>query len=227
MDIFTVYKITCLINKKVYIGYTKKSIQTRLKGHFKTAIKNKKENKNHKFSNAILKYGQINFTIESIFKTNDKSEALLKEIYFINLFNLTKKGYNTSIGGEGGAVKGRKLSQTHKEKIRVAHLGKKLSDETKLLISKNHCDVSKEKNPFFGKKHNEETKKKIGNREYKKGCESHLFGIKTKTAFKEGFNHPKSQPITINGVEFGSLTLAAKSLGVSRDTIKKKYLMMN
>ena len=45
-----------------------------------------------------------------------------------------------------------------------------------------------------------------------------------KTSFKEGKEHPKAQSIIINGVEYGSLRLAAKAFGVSRDKIKRMYL---
>jgi hypothetical protein len=57
-----------------------------------------------------------------------------------------------------------------------------------------------------------------------RGKEHHLYGKKVKTSFKEGKDHPKSQPIIIDGIEYGSLTLASKALGVSRPTIKKRYL---
>lgn len=222
MDIHTVYKITCLINNKIYIGYTSKKIEHRLKGHFKKAKYNKT---NHKFSNAILKYGKINFIIESIFETNDKNIALEKEIYYIKIYDTIKKGYNLSTGGECGAsgVK-KKLTEEHKEKIRLASLNKKVSDETKKLISKNHADVSGNKNPFYNKKHSKETKLKIANRDYIKGEKHHFYGKPMISSFKEGKEHPRSQQITINGIEYGSLTLAAKALKMTRQKLKKTYL---
>jgi len=222
MDKFTVYKITNIVNNKIYIGYTKNKIDVRLRGHFKKA----KIYRNHKFSNAILKYGQINFIIEPIFESFDKKEALEKEIFFIKEYDSIKKGYNISTGGESGAngVTGRKLSDSHKEKLRLANINKKVSNETKELISKNHADVSGIKNPFFNKKHSNETKVKIANRKYSKGKEHHFYGKKIATSFKEGKEHPKSQTVIIDGIEYGSLTLAAKALGISRPTIKKRYV---
>ena len=206
MDIYTVYKITCLINNKIYIGYTKNDITIRLRQHFKYAanIKNKKT----KFTKAILKYGRINFKIEPIFKTINKDEALLKEIYFIKEFNTIKFGYNTTEGGIGG----------------ITCVNRIVSEKTKKLISLNHADVSGNKNPFFNKTHSDETKKKIANREYKNGQKHHFYGKKIKSSFKEGKEHPKSQPIVINGVEYGSLSLAAKAFGTYRQKIKELYL---
>jgi hypothetical protein len=42
------------------------------------------------------------------------------------------------------------------------------SDETRSKISKNHADVSGNKNPFYGKKHTEEVLEKI--RAFRRGC---------------------------------------------------------
>lgn len=221
MNKYTVYKITCSINNKIYIGYTKNDINYRLSQHFKMAIRI--TNKNNKFSNAILKYGKINFKVEPIFQSLDKTEALNKEIYFIKTLNTIKEGYNTTEGGTGGGVKGRSLTKEHKEKLRLANLNKFVSDETKKLISLHHIDVSGNKNPFYNKTHSPETKIKIANRKYKNGENHHFYGKKIATSFKEGKDHPKSQPITINGVEYGSLTLAAKALGTYRNKIKKLY----
>lgn len=206
MVTYTVYRISCLTNSKLYIGYTKNKIEYRLKQHLTNA---KKEHFNKiKFAKAILKYGTTNFKIEPLFITTNKKEALATEIYFIKTYNTIKNGYNTTEGGEGGI--------TVKNRI--------VSDETKKLISKNHADVSGEKNPFFGKTHSEEAKIKIANREYKQDKNHHLFGKKTKTSFKSGKNHPKSQPITINGIGYESLSIAAKALNVSRPTLKKYYI---
>ena len=44
------------------------------------------------------------------------------------------------------------------------------------------------------------------------------------SSFKEGKEHPRSQQITINGIEYGSLTLAAKALKMTRQKLKKTYL---
>ena len=63
---------------------------------------------------------------------------------------------------------GKKLSEAHKHKLRLAHLGdknhfygKKHTKETRKKISKNHHDVSGENNPIFGTKRSDETKQKI------------------------------------------------------------------
>lgn len=222
MDTFTVYKITCLINNKLYIGYTKNDINYRLKQHFKKA--SQITNKNNKMSNAILKYGRINFKIEKLFQSLNKEEALFKEIYYISYYNTVKEGYNTTNGGEGGGKKGWVMTDEHKEKLRIANTNKIVTDETKKLISENHADVSGDKNPFFNKKHSDETKLKIADRVYIKGVNHHFYGKQMITSFKEGKEHPRSQQIIINGIEYGSLRLAAKALNMTRQKLKKLYL---
>lgn len=201
MVTYTVYKITCLSNNKLYIGFTKHTPENRLKQHFSNSIKNNK----NKLARAILKYGRINFITETIFTSLDKEEALNKEIYYIKYFDTLKNGYNCNEGGTEGN-------------------NRIVTDETKKLISENHADVSGDKNPFFNKQHSDETKLKIANRKYINGESHHFYGKPTVSSFKEGKEHPRSQQITINGVEYGSLRLASLALNMTRQKIKQLYL---
>ena len=140
---YSVYTITCLINKKIYIGYTKHSIQHRFKQH----INKSKYNVINKFLNAIRYYGSENFRVELLISVNNKEDALKNEVRFINEYNSIKNGYNTSKGGTDGSTgqkKGYILSEGHKKNI-----------------SLNHHDIKGERNPFYGKKHTEESKKKL------------------------------------------------------------------
>lgn len=80
--------------------------------------------------------------------------------------------------------RGTKLTKAHKENIKKGLLksekfqnslkcterskriskalkGRKLSEEHKLKLSENHCDVSGVNNPFYGKTHSPETKQKL------------------------------------------------------------------
>jgi group I intron endonuclease len=99
---YTIYKITCLVNNKIYIGYTKNTPEKRLKQHFRAA--KGKAAINNKFAKAILKYKKDNFNIESIFTCYTKEKALQKEIELISRYNSIKEGYNTKIGGDAGAT---------------------------------------------------------------------------------------------------------------------------
>lgn len=54
------------------------------------------------------------------------------------------------------------FAKTHSEIASQALIGHVVSDESRAKISKNHADVSAEKNPMFGKHHTEEAKRKVG-----------------------------------------------------------------
>ena len=69
-----VYKITNIVNNKVYIGQTIQSLSTRFSRHKQT-----KEMRCPHLANAIDKYGVNNFTIEQIDIANTKEELDGKE----------------------------------------------------------------------------------------------------------------------------------------------------
>lgn len=95
-----IYKITNIINNKIYIGYTKKSLDERLKSHFYYAKHGKLP-----LSHAIKKYGKENFKIELIEESeNDNYIHKEREKYWINRLNSRnpKIGYNVAAGGDGG-----------------------------------------------------------------------------------------------------------------------------
>lgn len=223
MNTYTVYKITCLANKKLYIGYTKNKINYRLAQHFKAAFKNTKTS--NKFHNAIKKYGKINFVIETLETFSDKNEALLCEINTIKFLNSINDGYNTLTGGDCGPETFGPLSTEHKQKISEALKGRIFTNEHKKNISKNHHDVKGENNPFYGKKHTDEAKEKISKNHHDiNGKNNPMYGKKPPCSFKSGSEHPRSQPITINGILYESLSIASKALNLHITTIKKRYL---
>jgi hypothetical protein len=95
-----IYKITNLINNKVYIGKTIKSTEWRFKKHCYDARKNP-NTKNH-FHRALLHYGQENFKIEQIDSASTKTELNEKEQYWIHYYKAKEAGYNMTYGGDGG-----------------------------------------------------------------------------------------------------------------------------
>jgi group I intron endonuclease len=83
-----IYKITCLINKKVYIGQTKQKPKRRWWQH-------KKNKDNSYIGRAIIKYGEENFTFEVIDNADSLEELnLLEEKYINDLNSLSPNGYN-------------------------------------------------------------------------------------------------------------------------------------
>jgi group I intron endonuclease len=91
MSTISIYKITNVINSKVYIGITGRKLNIRLSGH-KNDSKRGSEFLLHK---AMRELGFKNFRIEQIDIARSNREAAKKENKYIKKFNsLTPNGYN-------------------------------------------------------------------------------------------------------------------------------------
>lgn len=97
-----IYKIVNLVNGKLYIGQTTKSLQHRFKRHIYLA----KRGKNAPLYDAMRKYGIDNFRIELIVAASSRAELDYLEIRLINELKtiVGQNGYNIAPGGEGGDV---------------------------------------------------------------------------------------------------------------------------
>lgn len=153
-----IYKVTNLINDKLYIGQTIKTLEHRKTQHENDSLYKSLKSYNYPLHKAIRKYGKENFKWEEIDVAYSKDELNKKEIYYIELYDTFHgDGYNCTIGGEGTIGRtpsqetieknrqansgennfwyGKKLSDEHKKKISESKKGKKLSDEHKRNIS--------------------------------------------------------------------------------------------
>ncbi len=91
-----IYKITNIINNKLYIGYTTATLKERMRRH-----KNDDINHNTLLGRAIKKYGWENFKYEVVVYEDDKEKLLELEQYYIKYFNSKMpNGYNMTDGGE-------------------------------------------------------------------------------------------------------------------------------
>ena len=91
---YSIYKITNLVNSKCYIGFTEDT-KRRWKQH-----KVNRKNGVKPLYQAFRKYGLENFTFEVIYESEDREETLLiKEPYYINLYDSIRNGYNFQEGG--------------------------------------------------------------------------------------------------------------------------------
>lgn len=129
---FIVYKHTCSLNSKSYVGITPKSavinasaeelMEKRWNGHCYSAFNRGSDLVFHK---AIRKHGVENFTHE-ILQICDSLESVLEaEIFWIETLKCTidDHGYNMTRGGEGNL-----MTDTVKEKHRLAtSIGTKLA----------------------------------------------------------------------------------------------------
>jgi group I intron endonuclease len=102
MVIYTIYKITNLVNGKIYIGQTSKTAEQRFVKH-KLNAKNGLDTYLYR---AIRKHGEDHFVIESIFITFDMDAADFYEKHFIRecksyVIDNPTIGYNMTRGGDG------------------------------------------------------------------------------------------------------------------------------
>jgi rubrerythrin len=104
-----VYKITNLINNKVYIGQTVRTFNLRYRGRGVGAERvlnmlsaDSSKHINEHLYNSMMKYGVENFKVEIICKCKDTDELNEKEKYYIELYDSTNwnKGYNVQVGGD-------------------------------------------------------------------------------------------------------------------------------
>lgn len=113
-----IYKVTNIINNKIYIGQTIHELEIRKRQHenaFKYGAKNA-------FAKAINKYGKENFRWEIIDKANSIDELNKKEEYYIKFYHslTTENGYNIKYGGNNNI-----MPDVVKKKISIAQLGEK------------------------------------------------------------------------------------------------------
>lgn len=164
MKHYCVYKHTAP-NGRVYIGIT-------CNNPLKRWANGKGYKNNDYFMKSITKYGWENFTHEILYENLTEPEAKIKEIELIKKYKSNQRlyGFNISSGGESAA--GIKMSEEQKELIRQGNLGKIISKETRLKLSKaskntwqnpNFIQYMREinlgkNNPQYGKKRTDKEK---------------------------------------------------------------------
>lgn len=167
---YFIYKITNTVNGKIYIGK-----------HMTEDINDGYLGSGKLIKLAIKKYGKDNFKKEILFELSSEDEMNNKEKEIVNeSFIKRDDNYNLTIGGSGGWAHCNGENHNNKNNHRrigiLKYLDKginistlwfsKLSEEEKLAIamkiSTSLKRTIKERGPFWlGKKHSEETKKKM------------------------------------------------------------------
>lgn len=145
---YTIYKITNMINGKIYIG--KHQTNNLNDGYFGSGIALVK---------AIKKYGKESFKKEILYVFNNALDMDNKEKEIITEeFVLRRDTYNLGVGGEGGPhFKGRRHTPETKKKLSSLNINRKpLSQEARQKIS----EANKRRVVT------EETKKKIAFKAY-------------------------------------------------------------
>ena len=162
--VYYLYKITNLLNNKVYIGRTKNP-RYRYRQHNYCIEHISDSNLTHqKIHREISSVGSEHFVFEVFEKCNSFGESCDRELYWIKFYNSENDGYGYN--EKGRAFDSISLSNEHKRRMSLKMsgkgnpmFGKKQSPET---LRKMSIMFSGENNPFFGRTHSEESKKKIG-----------------------------------------------------------------
>jgi len=174
---YTVYKITNLINNKIYIGVHKtKDINDDYMGSGKI------------LKRAQEKYGIENFRKEIIEVFNNAEDMFNMESILVNEdFVNDKDTYNLKLGGYGGwdhidnsgaNNKGGDNFSWYKKKLKDRDFRKKDAYIKSYRLKQRHSEGKVKYDNFTGKKHSEETKKKIGeaNSKHQSGTGNSQFG---------------------------------------------------
>ena len=98
-----IYKITNLINNKIYIGKTSYTIDKRFKEHISDSKRERYEKR--PLYDAMNKYGIENFIVEEVEKVENDDIASEREQYWINKLRTYVgfkdcNGYNATLGGD-------------------------------------------------------------------------------------------------------------------------------
>lgn len=129
-----IYKVTRKSNGKTYIGQTVRSLDERIAEHIRKS--------NSAVGKALNKYGKESFNIEIIDEANNIDELNKREIEWIQYYGCVSPfGYNLCYGG------GNTIGYNH-------------TKESRKLMSEKRGRYFKKENPFYGKTHSFEQRKK-------------------------------------------------------------------
>jgi group I intron endonuclease len=140
-----IYKITNLVNGKVYIGKWQGSrVEDRWKEHVSDALSGMRR----LFYSAIRKYGPTAFGLKTIYTAKTPDELSKMETFFILLHQSHKieNGYNMTLGGDGfrgphteetkAKLRKVKHSQAFRDKRRKFMLG------NQLMLGHHHSEAT-------------------------------------------------------------------------------------
>lgn len=152
--VFTVYRTTCLVNGKIYIGVHK----TRDPNDAYIGSGNL-------ISLAVKKYGRDQFRKEVLFIFETRVEAYAKEKGLVTAaFAKRTDTYNLRPGGDGGwgyVAQNRTAEEWKRISLRAAEARKRLWEDPEWAAQRRAQNTKHLQNVWKGRKHSEETKAKM------------------------------------------------------------------
>ena len=147
--IYYIYKITNLINGKLYIG--QHCMNTKKDYYFAHGISHTGKiygGHNTYFCRSIIKYGFENFSKEILEYCNgDNSNE--REIFYISSYNSSNSDFGYNLTNGGSSLSGYKMTEEHKAKIGLANsnCSKETREKLRIVNTGIHpSEESKEKN---------------------------------------------------------------------------------
>lgn len=133
MDIYSIYKISNLVNGKIYIGYTGQTVEERYREH----LTESRRTPRLELHRAIKKHGTQCFEVECVYQSLSKEHILDMETHFIKYYSSHCEdghGYNMNYGGQGGDIKTAAQKLELSKKMKADNPSK--NPETRKKISK-------------------------------------------------------------------------------------------
>ena len=160
-----IYKITNLINQKVYIGQTTKSLEERMLQHRNAFVSHQKTY----LYGAMHKYGWDNFKFEVIDTSAQTKEELDNlERYYISKYNSMVEGYNMTEGGDSNPMDCERSREKHDRVMRSVEVRSKISDSMKASYAKrggptveHRLNLSKQKKELYASAKGDEVRAKF------------------------------------------------------------------
>ena len=215
-----IYKWTNKLTNDIYIGQSV-NLGNRFIKYFNLSYLKNRETL--VISRALIKYGYTNFSLE-ILEYCDIADLTEREQYYLDKLN---PKYNTL--KIAGSSSGHKLTEETKIKISKAlkgvyagensyWYGRSLSEETKKKMSLNQVG---ENNPLFGKTHSEETKELMRQRALGRKHSEETLLKRSSSIGHLVYIYEKcdSEGFKLIG-SFVSMRRAAKFLGISGNTVR-------
>jgi group I intron endonuclease len=131
--VWHIYKVTCLVNGKSYIGMTSDTVKQRWSNHVCQATRGNKRSILHR---AIRKYGRERFAITVLRAASSLDEASQAEQFLIiEHGTLLPAGYNVTHGGMGTVGLRKPHSALTRGKIGAANRTRIITADTRLKMS--------------------------------------------------------------------------------------------
>lgn len=160
---YHIYKITNLVNNKMYIGQSARGVAERFNRHICDAMNGKLDTH---FARAIRKYGPENFTVDVIDTVDNQEELNQQEQYWIRAYDSIRHGYNETdaiykSGGNTYMSKTESEMNDIRDRIRETKLGSKNPHSRKIKCRNENTgeelffNTVKECQEYFGETHHQ------------------------------------------------------------------------